>query len=331
MGNTADIRRENLNLLRRCLWAGGEHTKQSLSQATGLSVATCNTLLNALEEQGEVIGAKRRINDVGRSSMAYCINEAKDWILCIHGDLIQGVQVLTWVVMTLTGCIIAESRMQPHDRIDKALIESTIRRLLAQYPAIRQIMLGVPGAIKDGMILLCDLPSLDGCALADDLQKAFLLPVHMENDMHYRIYGYARAHAADTDVLTLCYWTLGVYPGVATFHKGTHITGHNLFAGFMGFFPYPMEKEELFDKLRSPKTAQPIVDSVIASLIAMLNPSVLVLSGDYFTAASLPHLREACLRTIPEAFMPKLLYVEDTEPEYLSGMHQRALDLKCTL
>lgn len=331
MGNTADIRRENLNRLRRCLWTGGEHTKLSLSQATGLSIATCNTLLNALEEQGEVTGSKRRTNDVGRSSIAYRVNEAQDWILCIHVDLIQGIQRLTWVVMTLTGCLIAENRMQPHDCIDKALIEASIRKLLAQYPAIRQIMLGVPGAIKDGVILLCDLPALDGCALACDLEKAFHLPVHMENDMHYRIYGYARAHAADTDVLTLCYWTLGVYPGVATFHKGTHITGHNLFAGFMGFFPYPVEKEELFRRLRKPETAQPLVDSVVASLIAMLNPSVLVLSGDYFSDATLPHIRQVCLHTIPKAFMPKLLYVEDTEPEYLSGMHQRALDLKCNL
>lgn len=331
MGSTADIRRENMNRLRRCLWAGGEHTKQSLAQITGLSVATCNTLLNAMEEGGEVIGIKCRTSDVGRSSTAYRINEEQDWILCIHGDLVQGVPVLTWAVMTLTGRIIEEARMQPHKHVDAALFRETVRSLLTRHPAIRQIMLGVPGAVKDGTILLCDLPALDGHALAHELEEAFQIPVHMENDMHYRLYGYASAHAADTDVLTLCYWTLGVYPGVATCHKGTHITGHNLFAGFMGFFPYPMEKAELFQKLRSRDTAQPIVDTVIASLIAMLNPSVLVLSGDYFDEVSLPRLRKACLRTIPEAFLPKFLYVEDTEPEYLSGMHQRALDLKCSL
>lgn len=42
------------------MWQGGAFTKQSVSAKTGLSVATCNTLLNDMDQCGEVISEKKR-------------------------------------------------------------------------------------------------------------------------------------------------------------------------------------------------------------------------------------------------------------------------------
>ena len=87
MIDSSDVRKINVNLIRSVMWRGGEHTKQSVAMDTGLSVATCNTLLNELEKSGEILSEKRQLNGVGRSTSMYRINESYESMLCIRFDL----------------------------------------------------------------------------------------------------------------------------------------------------------------------------------------------------------------------------------------------------
>ena len=50
---------------------GKHYTKQQAAAGTGLSVATCNTLLNDLQMHKIVSGEKRQLGEVGRSSVLY--------------------------------------------------------------------------------------------------------------------------------------------------------------------------------------------------------------------------------------------------------------------
>lgn len=311
MHSTADIRLENRNRLRRILWQGGEHTKQTLSRDTGLSVATCSTLLNEMEADGEAVGAKRRLGDVGRSSVVYRANEEKNHILCLHCDFIGGRPVQSWAVMTLTGRILQQNLMQPQESITAQSLCQTASSLVQADPAIDRIMLGIPGVVEEEHVRYCDIPALTDQPLRTLMQQETQRDVHMENDMHYRIYGYAGMHAKPDDVLTLCNWNAGVVPGVVTFHKGMILTGQNLFAGCAVLLP------------------EGSVESAVLCLISLLNPGVMVLSGDRFTPESIPYMVEFCQKSIPQAYLPRFAYAQDTEDEYLSGMRQRALDLKC--
>ena len=81
MADTAKLRQENLNVIRRILLAEQGFTKQEIAARTGLSQATCNTLLNVLARHGEVQSEQRRTGSVGRSSAVYRINEAYACIL----------------------------------------------------------------------------------------------------------------------------------------------------------------------------------------------------------------------------------------------------------
>ena len=73
MTDTSEIRKQNKTLIMNVIRSGEEYTKQQISLETGLSVATCNTLLNALAEENRVIGEKRQLNDVGRNTVVYHI------------------------------------------------------------------------------------------------------------------------------------------------------------------------------------------------------------------------------------------------------------------
>ena len=58
MIDTSDVRKMNMNAIRAVMWRGGEHTKQSIAADTGLSVATCNTLLAILTALTIVLGMR---------------------------------------------------------------------------------------------------------------------------------------------------------------------------------------------------------------------------------------------------------------------------------
>ena len=58
-------------------------TKQELARHTGLSTATCNTLINEMVADGEVTGHKLQLGEVGRSSLAYQLNESYEFTLCV--------------------------------------------------------------------------------------------------------------------------------------------------------------------------------------------------------------------------------------------------------
>lgn len=41
------------------------------------------------------------------------------------------------------------------------------------------------------------------------------LPVHMENDIHYKAYGYYKKEGRENDIVTLCFFPANVLPGTA--------------------------------------------------------------------------------------------------------------------
>ena len=52
MRESADVRRANRSAVLAVLWQGGSWTKQELAWRTGISIPTCNTLLNELWRSG---------------------------------------------------------------------------------------------------------------------------------------------------------------------------------------------------------------------------------------------------------------------------------------
>ena len=107
MLDASDVKRININRIRSVMWRGGEHTKQSVARATGLSVATCNTFLNEMEYSGEITSDKRQLNGVGRSTGIYRINEAYESILCIRIDLeSDGHRILGFDVLSMLKTVL---------------------------------------------------------------------------------------------------------------------------------------------------------------------------------------------------------------------------------
>lgn len=71
----------------RLMWHGGEWSKRGLSEATGLSLASCNLVLNELARAGAVIGIKQSNGHAGRNSLLWRIDEQHSPVLCVRVEL----------------------------------------------------------------------------------------------------------------------------------------------------------------------------------------------------------------------------------------------------
>ena len=145
--------------------------------------------------------------------------------------------------------------------------------------------------------------------------------------MHYKVYGYYRQEQCSDQIVTLVNYPSGVLPGTATVHKGTLLAGKNLFAGMVGFLDYGMSLDQQISQLQRP-TATPLIIQASISLISILNPHRLLFTGDLLRESDLEQIRTACLRCIPQEYMPDLLFVSDVEDYYRWGMYWTAMDRK---
>lgn len=326
MKDSADIKRANKNRIRRLLCSGEAYTKQQIALQTGLSVASCNTYLNELEATGEVCGEKQQLHDVGRSSVLYKLNEGYESILCLSFALLQGVKSITTWVLSPTGALLYEQN-RAFPWLDVTAVKQQTAAALERFPNISRILVGTPSIAENGVIRHSDLAELEDVPLKAVLENQFHRPVFLANDMHYKVYGYYRQERCSDEIITLVNYPSGVLPGTATVHKGTLLTGKNLFAGMVGFLDYGISREEQIKRLQRP-TAEPLIIQATIALISILNPHRLLLTGDLLREGDLERIRTACLRCIPEEYMPQFFFLPHTETEYRWGMYWTAIDRK---
>lgn len=326
MPDNAGVRKQNLNQVRRVLWQGGQYTKLDVSRATGLSAATCNTLLNELEKAGEVVGQSQRTRDVGRSSIVYHYNEEAECFLGVSYQLIGGVKSVRVAVISPLGSIVQRYERQ-HEVLNYAAIEALTAQAVKDHSNASQILVGTPSIAEHGVVRHCDIPEMEDVPLVRLLEKRFGLPVYMQNDIHYKAYGYYKKEGKEDDIVTLAFFPSGVLPGTASVYKGTILKGRNQFAGMVGFLPYEFGRAEEISLL-SWDTALPVIVKAVTSLIVAINPSTILFAGDLLDSERIKQVYTGCLVYIPQEYMPEFHYTAEIDTYYLIGMYHKALDRK---
>lgn len=328
MKDSTHIKKQNKSLIRKLLLTKKQYTKQQIAQITGLSVASCNTYLNEMEQSGEVLGEKRQLREVGRSSIVYHLNEAFESILCIYFEWILGTKSVTATVLSPSGQVRIQQK-KSFSKLDYPVIEQEILSLINQYSNVSQIIVGTPSVAENGVIRHCDIPELEDIPLVRLLEARFQLPVFLANDMHYKVYGYYRQTQQKDTIVTLVNFPSGILPGTATVHKGCVLTGKNLFAGMVGFLDYGIAQTDMLAALHNP-VAQPLIEQATIALIAILNPHKILFTGDLLKEETITQIQQRCKRCIPEEYMPEFAFLPNTDSFYLAGMYWKAISRKET-
>lgn len=327
MKNSTDIKKQNKNTVRRLLYDGNPHSKQSIAAALGLSVSTCNTILNEMSEDGEIIGEKKQIHDVGPKTMIYSLNEKYEQILCLSFEVVHDKKELTLSVLALSGSVLYQ-KIDAYSTLEASTILSEITAAIARWNHITQIVIATSSVADHGIIRYCDIPELDDCAIVKILQEAFDLPVYLENDMHLKVYGYSKKHESSDAVVTLENFPSGALPAVANIQRGFIIKGGQNCAGINCYIPLGFSRDEFWARIKSAgsKFCLSMIEQVTLNSITMFNPDIILLTGSLLSQNDLDEIRSACLRTIPAFYMPELLYLEDLNDLLLEGLYQTALD-----
>ena len=298
MANSSDIRKDNKKKIYRLMLDHQQYTKQQISVKTGLSVATCNTLLNDMTANKVLVtGEEKEFRGVGRSSWLYEIDGEHEHYILVSFAVNQGMRNVDYYVVSATGNIIRKE-CTVCETIDCENVISVIDGLISDCSSMKQIVLGIPGVIDGAEIEFCDIKELEIADIKRKLQEHFKLIVSMENDMHCMAYGYGRKKQQVNEVITLA-----------------------------GFMPFGINPDEVPDMMVEGKCFD-IISRIVGAIIAFQNPNEIVFSGDLINNRILSEVKDYCRRSIPEKYMPVFKMVPGFTEYLIEGMFQIAVENK---
>ncbi|MBU3144384.1 ROK family protein [Clostridium sp. CF012] len=327
VSNTAQVKRYNVEIVKNALKALTGGTKTTIARITGLSVATCNTILNELAATGEILEGTNEYSSIGRPAQFYRFNENYSYICCIYMTYENRSKILTYAVVNLVGDVIKEKSMVSA-RIDYDVIENTVEQLIAKYENIKAVGIGIPGVVnQQNVIDICDIEELGNCALAERLTNKLGMDVVIENDMNSIAYGVYQAgeYQEDTSIAVVAFYKDN-WPGSGIIVDGHIIRGNTNFAGEVSYLPLGCTHEKQKELLKNREDTIQLVAKTICSLTAIINPHTIVMTG---TALSDDMMDEICLlvsEIIPKNHIPKIILEHNIQEYYLKGLSSMTLE-----
>ncbi|WP_238881933.1 ROK family protein [Clostridium sp. YIM B02551] len=318
--NTIKVKQINIQLIKNALKASSYGTKTTIAKATGLSIATCGNILNELLEKGEVLEIDLEESNGGRPARRFIYNADYAYIACMYLRTEGKENSISYVITNLLGENIEEGKIIVKS-INFELIDTTIEELIMRYENIMALGIGVPGVVHDGHIGVCDISDLVNFPLGEKLKEKYQVEVIIENDMNFTAFGFYEKQEYDEDkTLVYALFPKDNLPGAGIIIDGHMFKGNTKFAGELSFLPFDMKREEQLIKLNNNRDFLKIVVKSITSIIAIINPETIVLSGDLFKGNELDEIYKECTKIIPKEHMANIFIKEDIHEDYMNGI-----------
>lgn len=326
INNTMLVKQTNVELVTSVLRELGQATRSEIAQATGLSVATCGNIIRDLLKTGEIWEGELLESGGGRPSRRFIYNANYSMALCISVMSDRKSHMLDYAVVNLQGQIL-DKETSRHDSITFDTIDTLIEGAIKKNKAIRAIGIGIPGMVRDGVVKYCDTEALNGIAIKSILQDKYNIEVLVENEMHLMVYGYYKNNPIIEDKsLAIVFAPENHLIGAGFIINGQILKGDSNLAGEINYLPSGLSRAELLKQSNDYDTFIPIIVRAIASIIPIINPAYLVLTGYLFKPEMLDLIRKQCGDIIPEEFLPQFLFHQDLEEDYLKGIISLTLE-----
>lgn len=324
--NSVQVKKMNMELVRTVLKTQDTATKASVAKLTTLSVATCGTLLNELVARGEAVEMEAEEAGYGRPAKQYRYNPDFGCIACILVQTLDEAYLVSCSIVNLLGDTVMESAV-PLKHADIGVVTGLLDDLLADRDNVYAIGVGIPGVVADGVIGVCDVPSLAGQNLGAVLEARYELPVIIENDMNMTVYGFYRLQNFNEDkTFAVVTFPENHFPGAGFIVDGRILSGNTKFGGELSFLPFGVTREEQLRLLHTEEGFIRLAAHALISVTAIINPVTIAITGDLPQERQLALLREECLKIIPGEHMPELMIRRDTRTEYMQGLATATLE-----
>lgn len=324
-GGSVRIRQLNRETIKNALASSGPGTKAALAEVTGLSVPTCANILADLMRTGEVVALEERESQGGRPARVYAVNPAHSMSAAIIVGANGGREYYAYTVVDSLGTVAAEGGEQ-RKKIDAGAIADLLRDLRRSFPALKSAALSVPAVVRDGNLNFCDIPALENVPLENMLRKRCGIEVAVENDMNLAAIGYYRKQCGSPgSSLAYLVFPSDHCPGGGIISGGRLIKGRSAFAGEVSFIPVPGNGRNR--KYPGGRKFLAIVADIAASIIAIVNPDVVALTGDRIVDGAVETIRDMCGQTIPAEHLPEFVHRPECSGDRLAGTIEMAMNL----
>ncbi|WP_405115455.1 ROK family protein [Paenibacillus sp. FSL K6-1217] len=319
--NTQLVKKINVELVKHALRTSGTGTKASLAGQTRLSVATCGTILNELVRTGEILELGWEESSGGRPARLYQFNADYSYIICMIVRSEGGQQSITYALANLNGEIIEEAVREFHE-ITPSTLADWLDEIITLHLNVQAIGIGIPGVVQHDRIGICDVPALADQPLGLFLQERYEeVEIVIENDMNLTVYGlYQKLLLDEESHFAVLTFPKNHFPGAGFMVNGRLLNGSSFFSGEVSYLPYGMTREEQLRLLQGTGAPTMLVIHALVSIISIINPAMIVITGDNIAPEMLEDLRSGCREIIPQGHMPELIIQQDTRQEFMSGL-----------
>ncbi len=316
------LKQQNKELVMSAFREIGQGTRNEIAQLTGLSISTCGNIIRELVESGELSQGDMAPSQGGRPSKTYIYNANVSLALAIslvaNGDFNQ----IELATVNLQGTVLAkESYIQPLNQLSFEFLDSLIAKQFKETPNIKVIGIGIPGMVTHGEILYCDMEELDHLNLQELLQEKYHVDVFIDNEMHFKTFGYFQAHS---DIGLKNYALLNAPEhytyGAGFIVNGQLIRGNANFSGEINYLPYVSSRKELIEQCVHDNTFVELISKIVITIITITDPRYIVLCGFRFTDELALQIQENVSKILPPQLLPHFHLQQDISDEYLTGI-----------
>ena len=325
--NVRQVKNYNVSQIKKALRSIPCGTKNAIAGLTGLSIATCNTILNDLEASGEILAVEPAASGIGRPAAMYRFNESYACICCVFPTMEEGVKRICYAVADLRGQVLLKGA-PVYERVTAQELGALIRGLMKQEEKIRAVSLGIPGYYADGRVESCGIEELNGHDIKTELEEETDCRILVENDANAMAYGMCHMEEGPYEhyrklVLVSCFKGRGTGAGII--FDGNIYHGHTNFAGETDWLNYgETELGELLAEGMSGVVRA--LEVIIENLTSILNPEAIFFVGSRVTTELLGMAEQAAQMRIGKRHLPGLIYIKEWEKYYVRGLCEIAME-----
>jgi len=325
--STPEVKRLNRERIRKQIQVHPTFTKNDVARWTSLSLSTCNTILNELLSDGEVIHLSQDDSYVGRPASRFAYNPDHLHVLALYVLGEQGENTVAFAIANALGEVLSRGTLHP-DVITYQAIEDLIAGQIAADDLIRGISFGFPGVARDGVVERCDVDSLVGIDLEPRVRERFGIRFEMRNDMDFIANGvYDSIRHDGGNLSTLLFPSTG-FVGCGFVIEGKSLGGSSMFAGELSYIAegFGVSRETQQRALRDRGAFREFAARMVLIACCTVDPEVVVLMGNDVDEDDIAAIKEFCEPIVSGQHLPRLVADNKVSEHYVSGLVRVLLD-----
>lgn len=311
MAKVNDLKQENIQKIRECLYDGKVWTKNDLALKTQLALSTTTNILQELLKSQEIAYIGDRQSTGGRKSKEYQLNkDFRHLLKVVFKKNVKDYEFIFEVVDLYNQIIDQKEVVSLKGKVEEFL--EFLKEVLQEDDLIEIISISIPGVCYQGFIDVCDFEDFQNLNILEILKKEVKQRVIIENDVNCASIGFVHLYPQFQNSIVV-YQPAVDYIGCGIIIEGKLYNGFSHFAGELRYLPFYDHHQQTQLLKDNP---QALLEKQIATLCCVLNPEAIGICSDVLEKINLS------LPTISFKHQPQIIQIDQLYSMIKEGLFQ---------